>query len=57
MVPLAKNIGLRFEARGYAILLNNNRAIFCGGTRGCTVAINGNALFEGELLAGIAFRF
>jgi hypothetical protein len=57
MVPLAKNIGLRFEARGYAILLNNNRAIFCSGTRGCTVAINGNALFEGELLAGIAFRF
>ena len=57
MVPLAKNIGLRFEARGYAILLNNNGAIFCGGARGCTVAINGNALFEGELLAGIVFRF
>jgi hypothetical protein len=57
MLPLARNLGLRFEARGYAILLNNNGAIFCGGNRGCTVAINGSALFEGELLAGIAFRF
>jgi hypothetical protein len=57
MVPLAKNVGLRFEARGYAILLNNNGAIFCGGTHGCTVAINGTALFEGELLAGIVVRF
>ena len=57
MVPLARNLGLRFEARGYAILLNNNGAIFCGGNRGCSVAINGTALFEGELLAGIALRF
>lgn len=57
MVPLARSLGLRFEARGYAILLKNNGAIFCGGAHGCTVAINGSALFEGELLAGIAYRF
>jgi hypothetical protein len=53
----AVHVGLRFEARGYGILLNNNSAIFCGGTTGCTVAIKGNALFLGEALAGISARF
>ena len=57
MVPLGAHIGLRFEVRGYGILLNNNSAVFCGGTTGCTVAIKGNALFEGEALAGISARF
>ena len=57
MVPLGAHVGLRFEARGYGILLNNNSAIFCGGTTGCTVAIKGNALFQGEALAGISARF
>jgi len=57
MVPLSRHIGLRFEARGYAILINNNGAIFCGGTHGCTVAISGTALFEGELLAGVSAKF
>jgi hypothetical protein len=57
MVPLATNVGLRFEARGYAILLNSNGALFCGGAHGCTVVIKGTGLFEGELLAGLSFRF
>jgi hypothetical protein len=57
MVPLGPHAGLRFEARGYGILINNNGAIFCGGTHGCTVAITGTALFEGEVLVGVTAKF
>jgi hypothetical protein len=57
MVPLGPNVGLRFEGRGYGILLNNHSALFCGGTSGCTVAIKGNGLFQGEVLAGLSIRF
>jgi hypothetical protein len=57
MVPLGAHVGLRFEARGYGILLNNKSAVFCGGAAGCTIAIRGNAVFQGEALAGISARF
>jgi hypothetical protein len=57
MVPLAPHVGLRFEGRGYGVLLNNRSALFCGGTTGCTVAIKGNGLFQGEVLAGLSIRF
>jgi Outer membrane protein beta-barrel domain len=57
MVPLGRHVGLRFEARGYGILLSNNTSVFCGDTAGCTAAIKGNAIFEGEVLAGISARF
>jgi len=57
MVPLGRHVGLRFEARGYGILISNNSAVFCGGTTGCTAAIKGSALFEGEVLAGLSARF
>jgi hypothetical protein len=57
MVPLGAHVGLRFEARGYGILLNSNSALFCGGASGCTVAIKGNGLVYGEVLAGVAVRF
>ena len=33
MIPLGKHFGIRFEARGYATLLNNNGGIFCGAIR------------------------
>jgi hypothetical protein len=57
MVPLAPHVGVRFEARGYGILLNNSSALFCGGRAGCTFTVKGNALFEGEVLAGLSIRF
>jgi hypothetical protein len=57
MVPLGAHVGLRFEGRGYGILLNNRSAVFCGGTTGCTVAIKGTGLFQGEVLAGLSMRF
>lgn len=57
MVPLGPQVGLRFEGRGYGILLNNHSALFCGGSSGCTVSIRGSGLFQGEVLAGISVRF
>jgi hypothetical protein len=58
MIPLGPHAGLRLEARGYAILLNDNSgSLFCGGRAGCTFTLKGNALFEGEVLAGISARF
>jgi hypothetical protein len=57
MVPLGRHVGLRFEARGYGILVSNNSAVFCGGTTGCTASIKGNALIEGEVLMGLSARF
>jgi hypothetical protein len=57
MVPLGLHVGLRFEARGYGILLNNRSSVFCGGSTGCIVAIKGNGLFQGEVLAGLSIRF
>ena len=42
---------------GYGILLNNHSAVFCGGAVGCTVAIKGTGLFQGEVLAGLSMRF
>jgi hypothetical protein len=57
MVPLGAHLGLRFEARGFGILLNNSSALFCGGASGCTATIKGNALLQGDVLAGLSFRF
>lgn len=57
MVPLAKHVGFRFEARGYGVLLNGNGSLFCGGAAGCTVAVRGRGLFYGEVLGGVAVRF
>jgi hypothetical protein len=57
MVPIAKHVGFRFEARGYGVVLNGNGSLFCGGRSGCTIAIKGNGLFYGEVLAGVAARF
>lgn len=57
MLPLGAHVGLRFEARGHGILLNNNSALFCGGATGCRIAIKGSGLFYGEALAGLSARF
>jgi hypothetical protein len=58
MVPLGSHVGIRFEARGYAIFLDNKSgSLFCGGMAGCTLVIKGTALFEGEVLAGLSARF
>jgi hypothetical protein len=55
MVPLGKHVGLRFEARGYGILVDNNSALFCSG--GCVVSIKGDTVVQGEALVGLSIRF
>ena len=57
MLPLGKYAGLRFEARGYGILVNNESSLFCSDNAGCVVAIKGDAMYQGEALAGLSIRF
>jgi Outer membrane protein beta-barrel domain len=57
MISVSKNVGFRFEARGYGILLNGSGSLFCGGASGCTAAVNGQGVFYGEVLAGVTARF
>jgi hypothetical protein len=54
-LPLSENVALRLETRGLATLFNSNSTLFCSG--GCTLTVNGNFLFQGEVFAGIAIRF
>ncbi len=53
--PMTERISLRLETRGLATLYNNNSAIFCSG--GCAISINGNMFLQGEVFAGLGFRF
>jgi opacity protein-like surface antigen len=53
--PITERIALRLETRGLATLYNNNSAIFCNG--GCTIKVNGNFFMQGEVFAGLGFRF
>ena len=53
--PVTDRIALRLETRGLATLFNNNSAIFCSG--GCTIKVNGNFFMQGEVFAGLTFRF
>jgi hypothetical protein len=56
MLPIGRHLGLRFEVRGYATLLENNSSLFCSnGT--CVVTVKGNALYQGEALVGLSVRF
>jgi hypothetical protein len=57
MIPIGQHVGIRFEARGYGILLNNDSSMFCGSNTGCTVAIKGSAVYQGEVLVGLSIRF
>ena len=55
MVPLAKHLGVKLEARGYATLVDSSGGFFCSG--GCVVQVKGDLITQAELLAGIAARF
>jgi hypothetical protein len=57
MLPLGKHVGLRFEARGYGTLINNESSLFCGNNAGCIATFQGDALYQGEALAGLSIRF
>jgi hypothetical protein len=51
--PLGKHMALRFEARGYFTMINSSGGMFCSG--GCTIAIAGNGIAQGEVLVGLSF--
>jgi hypothetical protein len=53
--PMTEMISLRLETRGLATLYNNNSAIFCNG--GCAISVNGNMFLQGEVFAGLGFKF
>ncbi len=53
--PMTERISLRLETRGLATLYDNNSAIFCNG--GCSLSVNGNLFLQGEVFAGLGFKF
>jgi opacity protein-like surface antigen len=59
-VPLARNVALRFEGRGYLTFTDTDSAFFCKSDNGdgvCRVVASGSTIFQGEALAGILIRF
>jgi hypothetical protein len=55
LLPLSRNFGVRFEARGFATLFGANGTVFCSG--GCVANLTGSALSQGELLIGLSTHF
>jgi hypothetical protein len=56
-VPAGSRVALRAEARGYLSFVGSSSvAASCGGG-GCAIAFQGTGLLQGELAAGITFRF
>jgi hypothetical protein len=54
-LPFGERVALRFEARGYATLVNSNSALFCSG--GCVVSIKGDTVTQGDVLLGLTFTY
>ena len=55
MLPVGRNLGVRFEARGYATLIDSSGGFFCGGSN-CVVSIKGTALYQAEAMVGLTGR-
>lgn len=53
--PLAPQLSLRGELRGYFTLVNSSGGFFCSG--GCVVAIRGDTLSQFEGMLGLSFTF
>jgi hypothetical protein len=53
--PLATNVALRAELRGYATLINSEGGFFCSG--GCVVSIRGSSMVQAEGLLGLSIGF
>lgn len=53
--PLGERLALRFEARGFATLINSSGGFFCSG--GCVISIKGDTLTQGEVMLGLTTRF
>jgi len=55
MIPLGQTLAVKLEGRGYITLVNSSSAFLCSG--GCVVQIKGDTLTQGEVMAGLAWRF
>jgi hypothetical protein len=53
--PLARNIALRTELRGYWTLINSSGQLFCSG--GCVISIRGDSLVQAEAMVGVSIGF
>jgi len=59
-MPISAHAAFRLEARGYLTLVDSNASFFCRSDNGsgfCRIVASGSTIVQGELLAGIAFRF
>lgn len=56
MLPLGRDFGARFEARGYATLIESTGGLFCS-NNSCLVSIKGTTLYQAEALVGLTGRF
>jgi len=54
---VARNFGFRLEVRGFFTVLDSDSAIFCDSGAGCIVRTTGSELSQGEIRAGLIFRF
>jgi hypothetical protein len=54
-LPLGESVALRFEARGYATLVNSDSGVFCSG--GCVISIKGDTVTQGDVQIGLSFRY
>ena len=53
--PLARNVAVRTELRGYVTLINSSGQFFCSG--GCVVSIRGTTLAQAEGMVGLSIGF
>jgi hypothetical protein len=53
--PVARNVSIRAELRGYWTLINSSGQLFCSG--GCVVSIRGQSLAQAEGLLGVSIGF
>jgi len=53
--PVARNVALRTELRGYLTLINSSGQFFCSG--GCVVSIRGSTLTQAEAMVGVSVGF
>lgn len=54
---VTEGLGFRFELRGIATFVDNHGGAFCSSSRGCTVVVDSDLLWQWELLTGLSFRF
>jgi hypothetical protein len=54
-LPLASNVSLRAEVRGYLTLINSSSNLFCSG--GCVLSVKGDLFTQAEAMLGLSVGF